>query len=253
MKSITENTNRIGCFTSSEIYNLLAEGKTKGTIGKPCLTYISERNMERKLGRSLEVESNARPLVWGRVMESYCFNLLGTEYKLASQETITHPEIPYWSGSSDGNKFDEGKTVFDIKMPITLKSFCQLVEPLYKVPALEGIEAINYIRENHKDGEKYYWQLVSNAILTNSKYAELIVCVPYLSELETIREIVRNFDGNQNPLAWIVFAEDNELPYLKDNGFYKSLNVIRFEVPEVDKLNLKYKVLEAGKLLIDLK
>jgi len=251
MKSITENKNRIGNFTSSQIFVLMSEGKTKGTFGKPALTYIEECNMERKLGRSLETESNARPLVWGRVMESYCFNLLGTEYKLSSQETVTHPEVSYWSGSSDGNKFDEGRTVFDIKMPITLKSFCQLVEPLYKVPALTGLEAMNYIRENHKEGEKYYWQLVSNAILKNSKYAELIVCVPYLSELEAIREVVRNFDGNQNPLAWIVFAENNELPYLNNNGFYKSLNIIRFEVPEIDKIILTTKVKEAGKFLIN--
>ena len=218
-------------------------------MGKPCIDYISEKNMERRLGRSLTTESNARPLVWGKLCESICFDLLGLEYKLCSQESITHPEINYWSGSPDGNKFDDGKTVIDIKCPTTLKSFCQLVQPIYD--GFTGNEAIEIIRKNHKDGEKYYWQLVSNAILTNSKYAELIVYVPYLSELESIREIVRNYDGNQNPLAWINFSADCELPYILNNSYFHNINIIRFEILESYKILLTQKVIEAGKMLIN--
>jgi hypothetical protein len=141
------------------------------------LKYIQECNWERRLGRSIEKESNARPLTWGKAMETRVFDLLGMSYQLVSEETLAHPEIPYWVGSPDANKFDEGRTVIDIKCPITLKSFCQLVEPLYmKGPdgkilmmkeengqwVLDGWQAINHIRNTHTDGEKYYWQLVSN-------------------------------------------------------------------------------------------
>lgn len=237
--NITENKARIGNFTSSEIFALTTKGKIEGSFGKPALTYIDECNMERRLGRSLNDESNARPLIWGKFLESRAFELLGLEYILSSDETIVHPEISFWSGSKDGEKLDEGKTVIDIKCPITLKSFCQIVD----------CKTIEEVRENHRDGEKYYWQLVSNAILTKSKYAELIVYLPYRSELNAIREMASNFDGDQNKIAWIGFAEDNELPYLIDGGHYKNLNIIRFEVPESDKKFLTERVIKAGDFL----
>ena len=255
MSSITENISRIGNFTSSEIAALMTTSKDGKSFGKPALTYIEEKNMERRLGRSLDSEQSAHPLTWGKLIEKRVFDLLGLEYTLTSQETVQHPTISCWSGSQDGNKFDEGRTVIDIKCPITLKSFCQLVDGIYQCKNSLGVADGNMIiagvRENHKDGEKYYWQLVSNAILTDSKYAELIVYVPYKSELEAIRELANNYDGaDQRKYAWINFAEDNELPYLIEGGYYKNLNIITFLVPEEDKILLTEKVLAAQKLLI---
>jgi hypothetical protein len=256
--TITKNADRVGNFTSSEIADLMTEGKVKGTWGKTALTYISEKNMERKLGRSIGNETNARSCSWGKVVENRCFDLLGTEYRLSSQETFSHPEITFWSGSPDGNKFDEGKTVIDIKCPMTLKSFCQLVDPLYE--GLTGTDCINAVRngyrdkngqdhDKHKDGDKYYWQLVSNAIITDSKFAELIIYVPYFHELEAIRDIVRTDKSERNIGAWINFVDESELPYLIEGGYYKNINVIRFEIPIEDKLLLTAKVQTAGKLL----
>lgn len=242
-----ENKERIGNFTSSEIFKLTAEGKVKGTFGKPALTYIDEKNMERRLGRPVDCETNAKALTWGKFIEYRCFDLLGIDYKFCSQDTISHPEIDFWKGSPDAQKFDEGLTLIDIKSPITLTSFCQLVDPIYD--GLTGIEAINKVRETHKDGDKYYWQIVSNAILTGSKYGELIVYMPYQSEIEDIKIAVKNYDGDNNSLMWIYYANENELPYLIDGGYYKNLNIIRFEIPESDKILLTSKVIEAGKLL----
>jgi len=253
METLTINQNklRVGNFTSSEIVALTKNGKAKDTLGVPAYTYIEECNFERRLCRSLDTESNARPLSWGKLVESRVFNLLGIEYQLVSHETIQHPEIDYWSGSPDANKFDDGKTIVDIKCPITLKSFCQLVQCQHLYGVDEGLSKINHIRAEHKDGEKYYWQLVSNAILTNSKYAELIVYCPYKSELEEIREMVQLMDGeSQSKYGWINWANDDELPWLPDGGYYKNINVIRFEVPQVDKDFLKSRVLQCGALLI---
>lgn len=242
------NKHRVGNFTSSEIVALTTNGKAKDTMGKPAYTYIEECNYERKLGRSIDNESNARPLTWGKLIEGRVFELLGIEYQLVSKDTIVHPQIDYWSGSPDAIKFDEGKTVCDIKAPITLKSFCQLVDSLYN--GLGGMDAMNWIRENHKDGEKYYFQLVSNAILTGSRFAELIVYCPYKSELEAIRELTTVLDSpDQSKYAWINWSGDQELPWLPDGGYYKNINVIRFEVPVEDMLFLKTRVLSAGLLL----
>lgn len=210
-------------------------------FGDAAMTYIQEKKFERNLGRSLTEEINAKPVLWGKHLEGLVFELLSTAYRLTSKDTITHPDIAFWAGSPDGETSD---AVMDIKCPITLKSFCQLVQPLYD--GLAGMDAINKIRDTHKDGDKYYWQLVSNAILTKKKFAELIVYCPYKSELETIRATA---EGDKR-LYWIWAATDDELPYLIEGGYYKNINIIRFEVPEEDKELLTSRVIESGKLLI---
>lgn len=236
------NAIRNGNFTSSEIYNLTKTDRSGKGFGVPAITYIEECNMERRLGRSLSDESNARPLSWGKCLEPIAFNKLGFDYELKSSETIIHPDIPYWVGSPDGVK--NPSTVFDIKCPITLKSFCQLVGPVAKNdPEINGID---HIRNDHKDGEKYYWQLVSNAILTGSDYAELIVYVPYQTDLDEIRLIALDEDRYR----WIANAEDTDIPYLVPGGFYKDINIIGFIVPESDKQLLTDCVIRAGKMLI---
>ncbi len=239
--SIITNTQRIGNFTSSKIAALLKEGKKAGTWGAPALTYIEEKNYERRLGRSITDESNARPLTWGKLLESRAFEMLGLEYTLSSTETDVHPEIDFWSGSKDGTKDD---TVIDIKCPMTLLSFCQLVQPLYN--KLSGQEAMDTIRAEHKEGDKYYWQLVSNAILTGKRFAELIVYMPYQSELSEIKLLS---EGNPNAY-WIWSASEDELPYLIDDGYYKNINIIRFEVSDYDKQLLTEKVKAAGEMLV---
>lgn len=243
------NINRVGNFTSSEIVALTKKAKNGKDFGAPALTYIEETNFERHLGRSIDDEKTAKPLTWGHLVEGRVFNLLGLEYTLCSSQTIVHPDIPFWSGSPDGEK-DSDDTVIDIKSPITLKSFCQLVDPLYR--GLTGMDAMNDVRENHKDGEKYYWQLVSNAVIRRRRFAELIPYMPYKSELEDIRLMAQQVDAQEmSKHYWIAMAGEDELPFLLDDGYYKNVNIIRFEVPVADKKLLTECVLRAGEMLIN--
>jgi hypothetical protein len=237
------NTIRNGRFTSSEIHNLLAKDK-QGNIGlgAPAKTYIEEKNMERLLGLSLDSESNAKPLVWGKLLEGRINDLLPASYTLLNDETFIHPQHSNWCGSPDVEKYD---TSGDTKCPITRKSFCQLVQPIYD--GLTGMDAINAVRKNHKEGEKYYWQIVSNAVIRNKQFGELIVYMPYESELPSIKQIADGVDG----CMWIQFGANCELPYIKDGGYYKNINIIRFEVPKEDKDLLVKAVENASKLLIE--
>lgn len=238
------NTARVGNFTSSEIVALTKKAKDGKSFGAPALTYISETNMERRLGRSLTEEINARPLTWGKLLEGWAFEILGLEYTLTSKDTIVHPDIPFWSGSPDGGKYNP-KTVTDIKCPMTLKSFCQLVDA-----GLAG--GIEQIREGHKDGDKFYFQLVSNAILTGCEYAELIVCMPYQSQLADIRLLASSVDADQlSRHYWIAMAGEDDLPFLNDGGYYKNVNAFGFKIPQADKDLLTDCVLQAGKMLIN--
>lgn len=259
------NQNRVGNFTSSKIVALKSTGSREMTDdelaahkkafpksrkknieswpGKAALTYIEEKKMERRLGRSLTSEINARATSWGSLVENRVFDLLGIEYKLTSKETIVHPDYSFWAGSPDADKYN---TSPDFKCPLTLKSFCQLVDPLYR--GLTGMDAMNAVREEHEDGETYYQQIVSNACIKKNGFGELIIYVPYLSELNAIRTMARHHE-QAGKFKWVDYASDDELPYLIDGGYYKNLNVIRFEIPNEDKELLTMRVEQAGGLL----
>lgn len=236
---MVNNVKRIGNFTSSEIYKLMSSGRGNEMFGKGALTYIREKKIERKLGRSFNDAGSAKPLIWGKFMESMAFDLLSLEYNLTSQDTIIHPEYNFWSGSPDGTTKDK---VFDIKCPFTVKSFASFAE----------CKDIDDVRNVTDSGENYYWQLVSNAILTGKSKAELIYYCPFKRELSVIREAINNYIGDipLNKLAWINFADDDELPYIPDDSVYNNLYRIQFEIPEDDIVNLTRRVEAAGELLL---
>jgi hypothetical protein len=238
------NLPRIGNFSSSEIVALTKKAKDGKSFGAPAITYIEETNMERLLGRSLTTEIDARATSWGTLLEPRVFDMLGLEYTLSSKETIVHPTIPFWVGSPDGST---PNTTADFKAPLTLKSFCQLVQPLYE--GLTGKAAMDRVREDHKDGEKFYWQIVSNAILQGNDFGELIPYMPYHSELDAIRTMARHHE-QAGKYKWVDYASDDELPYLIEGGYYKNLNIIRFEIPEADKKFLTDCVVRAGERLL---
>lgn len=270
---------RNGNFTSSEVVALLSttsrpmtdeellnhlsinpKSKKKNIDawpGKAAITYINQCNMERRLGRSLDNELDARPTNWGKFVEPLLFTLLDGDYTYNSSDTLTHPELDYWKGTPDGFKITENKTVVDAKCPYTLESFCKLVGPLYN--SYEGIDAMNALingytdrtglfQAAHADAEKYYWQIVSNACIDDCTHGELIVYCPYESELSVIQAMAVQ---SGNPSAYFIAnASPKSLPYLKDDGFYKNINVISFEIPISDKELLTETVKRASKYLI---
>jgi len=94
MSEITLNPDRIGNFTSSEIYRLFESKKV-------CDTYIADKNVERRMGVSLKQEVYSRPMAWGAIIEAYLFSkekYLGTSYVSMGDITVKHPTIEHWSG-----------------------------------------------------------------------------------------------------------------------------------------------------------
>lgn len=270
---------RDGNFTSSEIINLLSttsrpmtEDELKSHLadnpkskkknidawpGKAAVTYLNQCNMERRLGRSLDSELDAKPTNWGKFLEPLLFQLLDGDYTYNSSDTLVHPEYDFWLGTPDGFKITENKTVVDAKCPFTLESFCNLVSPLYE--DYQGMDAMRalidgYTGKNglfhppHKDAEKYYWQIVSNACIDDCTHGELIVYCPYESELSVIQSVAVN---SGNPSAYFIAnGSAKTLPYIKDDGFFRNINIISFEIPESDKKLLTETVKNASKYLI---
>lgn len=272
------NTHRVGNLTSSEIVALTKTGSRpmtdeelikfkklnpksrKTTIetpfGEAAWTYINETNMERRLGRSISDESNARPLTWGKLGEEYLFaHNLGPEYEIISKETIQNPEIDYHTGSPDGIKYNGSlKIGVEFKCPMTLKSFCTFVD-LWKLGGInairEGIEVNGVMYKKHPDGEKYYQQCVSNAILLGVDLFELIIFMPYYEELELLREMAHQKDGEEiHKYYWIAMGNDDELPHLKKGMYYKNVYKMAFGIPKEDKEFLIRQIKEAGNYLI---
>lgn len=236
--------NRVGNFTSSEIWKLFKEGRKTRTFGEKALTYIQEKRFEKELCRSINTNAFAHLTSWGNFMEIYVHNKkLGHEYSLRSKEVLRHPEIPNFAGSPD---FITETKVSDCKAPYTLTSFCKLVKNCEA-----GKESF---KENHDD---YYYQLVANSILTNKNVIELIVYLPYYTEFNDIMAFNDEFDweGNgYNPFEfkWItdaILRDNGQLPYLVEWGKFKNLNKFEFEVTESDKNEVIEKINKASELL----
>lgn len=230
------NSSRIGRFTSSEIHNLMKNGRgDKRSVATD--TYIEDKRIEKRLGRLLNADVSTRPMIWGHVCEQMVYKKLNElEYVYCSDETILHPSINCWAGTPD---FVTINSVVDAKCPYTLKAFAQLAD----IAIAKDLEKFKTSKP------EYYWQLVSNSILANKSHAELIVYCPLKSELPKIKELVDGFDGDQNKYAWIFFAEDDDLPYLIDGGYYENKYHFVFEVPQEDKDVLTERVIAAGKEL----
>ena len=236
--NLATSINRAGKFTSSEIWKLCTMNKSKDGFGAPGITYIKEKAYERRLHRSLKTEQNSRETAWGHLVEQYLFSLLEMKYDYNSDLTIQHPLYEYWAGSPD---FQYADTVGDGKCPFTLKSFCEQVEA-----CMEGVQAFKELKP------EYYWQLVSNAILTDSKFIEIILFVPNLEQLYEIQALASKQEVDPHKYLFIYHAFENELPYLVGDGLYKPLNIFKFEPIHGDREFLIQRVQMAEELIQEL-
>lgn len=236
---------RAGTFSSSSAWKLMTKDKSGKGFGAPALKYIKQVNHEIKLGRAITTEQSSRPTTWGLAVQRYVFDMLHLSYVWMDGSRFFHPDVPRWSGSPDTLK---ETTVGDVKCPM-LENFCDKIAVLER--ALRTGDLTEYKTEYPED----YWQHISNSILLQKNgypcdHFEAIIFCPYKSELEAIREMILQMDNNE-AFKWIYYAHDNELPWLYDGGHYKNLNVFRFPIPAADKIALHERVVEAGKLLIE--
>jgi len=274
--ALTSNGSRPMTEEEQKQYKLENPSGRRTTIdspGAPFYTYVEECIIERFYKHSLENDVEVKAMAWGKLCEPIVHNLLPNEYILHSEETEIHPLYPEWRGTPDGTKLittvvidpdasyielnDDGSpksnidTVTDIKCPLSRKGHYNLIRRLYdfvdgimaiKKTNIDGNEIIQQIRKDSKEGEKYYWQLVSNACILGAKYAELIVFMPYYEELEDIQL----YNSQLAEPYWLVArAKDGELPYIDRETGIENVNIIRFKVPQSDKDYLTSRVVLA--------
>lgn len=237
-----ENKDRIGNFTSSNIYKLCTVNKD-GSPGSAYYTYIEEKIYERKLKRSLELGAYSQSMAWGKFLEKRVNDNLPMEYQMLSKATKVHPKIPYWAGSRDF--FIPKKKIAELKC-FEPKAFSKYVSALMT-------NDTEYIKESNP---KEYWQMVSNACIDSVPKMEAIVYMPYESEMDEIRELADNpeYLSDIGMLPWevrfITEKPNSKLAVLPNDSSFKNLNIFEFDVPEEDVIFLTKKVKEAGKILL---
>ncbi|WP_372938621.1 hypothetical protein [Seonamhaeicola sp.] len=251
------NIERVAHITSSKIY-LLCQTSTRdkkspitgNKWSAGALTYFEEKRIERKLGKCLDLGGYSRPSSWGTFLEMVVFNHLGLEYKIESKDTTEHPDEEFkniWSGSRD--LIVPGVKIGEIKC-YQLKKFAQYTDAL-TIPITKTFTMAHKIQNLKDNFSDEYWQMVSNAILNEVNIAEAISFCPYESELEGIRELAENYDGDdQWQFKWIAMEKAENLALLKDGGHYQNLNMFEFEVPKEDIEFLTERVRLAKKEII---
>jgi len=192
----SQKLHRYGNFSSSEIHRLMSKGRgtwSLENVGAPFKSYIKEKRMERKLGRPLHSETNARPTQWGNFIEPIVISQIGREEARDSNAygRLVHPEIKCWTGVPDYQKPKES-IVGDVKSAWTMLSFCETAEVIMEAYASDSVGIFK------TEKKEWYWQLVSNAILTRMDRAELTIYVPKREDLANIRERVNEYEGDQN-------------------------------------------------------
>jgi len=227
--------SRNGNFSSSGIYQLMSNGKAKGSVGKAFTTYARQKRWERKLGRSLSQGFGNKATKWGTLVERQAYEkllarLCSYKYELVSDVRYKHKDYPdYWTGMPDLINHDE---VGDIKCPFSLNQFIGL---------LESFVDLQTFKKAHPD---YYWQLVSNAILCDVDKAVLVVYVPYKKDLAQIRDMASliSVETGSSDYNFLQYDDEESLPYLPDNCGTPDVNCFHFDVSEEDKQALTERV-----------
>lgn len=246
-----------------KIENPTCKRITVDAPGAPFYTYVEKCIAERFFMQKLEDDIEVKAMSWGKLCEHIVHNKLPNKYILQSDVTEFHPVHKEWRGTpdgkilvptitlnEDGTYVMECDTITDIKCPLTRKAFYNLVKRLYHFDGVNVIkkkyvdhnEIIQLIRKDSTEGEKYYWQLVSNACILGAKYAELIVFMPYFEELEEIQKINAELE---EPYWLVARAKEGELPFIMKERGIENINIIRFEVPQADKDFLEERVILA--------
>lgn len=237
-----ENKERIGNFTSSNIYKLcasLASGKPSSAY----FTYIEEKIFERRMKRSLEMGAYGQSMAWGKFLEKRVNDNLPFGYQMLHKTTKVHPKFNYVSGSVDF-LVPEVK-VAELKC-FEPKSFASYVSAL-----MTG--DLELIKKEHP---KEFWQMLNNSQIHKTPKMEAIVYMPYESEMEEIRELAENpeYLNEIGMMPWEVrfIAEKpiSHLAVLPNDSVFKNLNIFEFDVPIEDVVFLNKRIIDAGKLLL---
>lgn len=232
MSKISENPERIGRGTSSEIYKLFGTKAVRQN-------YIDEKKLEIQLGRSLDTSANSRDICWGFIIEKWVGNTKGTDYIEMGDKTLVHPNNKlFWSGSPDLTA-PRLKRVTEVK-GYQPKKFAAYTNALLAAKLDRNPNVYERNKELREDFPKEYWQSISNSVLTGFQNVEMICAMPQFSDLIAIADIAANWEDDLGQYQYKSIYDDiiNEryhaISFLPDGGYYDAQNSYVFEAPAED-------------------
>ena len=270
-----DQVNRIGRFTSSEIYKLMSVGSRPMTpdelaahkkenpksykkniddgFGESALTYIEEKRAERSLGRSIDTGATSNEMIWGHVMEAYAFEYcMGMEYKSASKKALLHPKYNFWAGSPD---FEKPKTGGEMKC-FYPKKFYTLSKELIKLN--DGLITLDDFKNNTKSKlNEIFYQVLSNTVILGHSRCEIMAFTPTEEQLIHVIDLLEDTDFAEkiglNPwnVRFIVERREKlyELPYIPKHSNWPNMVSHEFDLPIDDVIALTKAVIAAEKEL----
>lgn len=185
MENIKQKTDawrmeRLGKFTSSEIWKLLQNGKSKDSVfSKTGLTYIKDKASEILTGEYTDFSNQATE--WGNEYESYAKKWFEKIHKTSVTDCGFYAYNEYFGGSPDG-LVDGG--IIEIKCPFKTSNFIDL-----SLICREGVEAFK------SEYPEYYYQIQSNMIVTNTDFCIFIIFDPRIDNNSALQ--VFTFDKNE--------------------------------------------------------
>lgn len=237
-----ENKDRIGNFTSSQIFNLCAVNKD-GSYSSAYYTYIGKKIRERKMKRSLDMGKYGSAMAWGKFLEKRVNDNLPLDYQMLHKSTKIHPKFDYVAGS------------VDFLVPKVKVSELKCYEP-DKFSSYVSCLMTGDLDQIKREFAQEYWQMVNNSQIHKTPKMEAIVYMPYESEMDEIRELAEDpeYLSAIGMMPWetrfIVEKPNSQLAVLPDDSYFKNLNRFEFDVPINDVIFLNKNIISAGKLLL---
>ena len=248
--------NRNGKVTSSDCYKMFESA----TVQKTYLRDLKIGNIFKQSDREKDVFN----FKWGHLCEEYIFKSGRLEGFINNNNevnpTIFSSKNNFHCGTPDFYKIDDFGIVGDIKAPVTLVGFYNLIFPIINGEK-DGNKQIELIVNNSKESKKYYYQLISNAILLEEKLGVefkkgiLSSYMPYAHELKSIIEFAEaNFTEYYSP---ILSGTEKTLPCLLPSTDYENLGEyfvndlyhVKFDITKEMKTNFIKTLNEFTKLI----
>lgn len=241
---------RSGKVTSSECFKIY-ESKTVQE------TYLEELRIFRLFNQQ-DVEKDVFNFKWGHLLENYLHDKTDhfkgyINQNMEDEATVFSAINELHCGTPDQYTVqDESIVMSETKCPVTLKGLYNLIFPFYTKGYYEevsGNEAIELIKSKSKDGKKYFWQIISNAILieehlgVSCDYGELTAFMPYSTDIPKVVSYSEEFFtseyypilfGTSGTLPCLKASQDNEDSFddLEDRFPVRDIHKIRFDISE---------------------
>ena len=174
-------TKRCGKITSSEVYKIMSSGR-KETFSQTAKSYIKMKAAEVLTNEPKDIPTTYA-MEWGNSHEFEAMQFLQEKIKkeilhFGNANPVFYEKSKYWGGSPDGLM---GEYVIEIKCPFN---------------SSEHLEHLMFkTQEDLKDyAPEYYWQIVSNMLLTDKEKAFFISYDPRYLEQYRIKMLEIKLD-----------------------------------------------------------